>query len=418
MKTCLIKGKMLEKKLWTKNFTIITVGSVISMIGNSLAGFATGLLVLDYTESTFLYALYMVLYTLPQVLVPSLAGPFIDKFSRRKTIYMLDFISGIIYALFALIVFTDNLNYVFLVVGCTMIGAINSIYMVTYDSFYPMLITEGYYSKAYSVASTLESLTALVVPISVLIYNLIGIGPLFLIDTVSFFVAAIMETRIHVEEKYVKKEGEVFGLHQYRKTFVEGIAYLRNEKGLMAITLYFSMNFMCGASLGILLLPYFRSNIPNGEYFYLCVMGCMFIGRMVGGGIHYKRKIKPERKFLVAILVYTTISIIEGSFLYFPIAIMMVMNFMDGILGITSYNIRIAATQSYIPHENKGRFNGIFLMLTTIGNLIGQFMSGLLSEFFPERYIISAFMSLNLLAVFIFIYGRRKHVKKIYNRET
>ena len=97
---------------------------------------------------------------------------------------------------------------------------------------------------------------------------------------------------------------------------------------------------------------------------------------------------------------------------------MMVMNFMDGILGITSYNIRIAATQSYIPHENKGRFNGIFLMLTTIGNLIGQFMSGLLSEFFPERYIISAFMSLNLLAVFIFIYGRRKHVKKIYNRET
>ena len=112
MKTCLIKGKMLEKKLWTKNFTIITVGSVISMIGNSLAGFATGLLVLDYTESTFLYALYMVLYTLPQVLVPSLAGPFIDKFSRRKTIYTLDFISGIIYALFALIVFTDNLNYV------------------------------------------------------------------------------------------------------------------------------------------------------------------------------------------------------------------------------------------------------------------------------------------------------------------
>lgn len=388
------------------------------MIGNSLAGFATGLLVLDYTESTFLYALYMVLYTLPQVIMPSLAGPFIDKFSRRKTIYTLDFISGIIYALFAVVVFTDNLNYVFLVVGCTLIGAINSIYMVTYDSFYPMLITEGYYSKAYSVASTLESLTALVVPISVLIYNLIGIGPLFLIDTVSFFIAAIMETQIHVEEKYVRKEGEVFGFQQYRKNFVEGLDYLRKEKGLMAITLYFSLTFLFSASSGILLLPYFRSNIPNGEYLYLCVMGCMFIGRMVGGAIHYKRKIKPEHKFIVAICVYTTISIIEGSLLYFPIVIMMAMNFMDGILGMTSYNIRIAATQSYIPHENKGRFNGIFLMLTTIGSLIGQFTAGLLSEFFPERYIISAFMTMNLVAVFVFIYGRRKYVKQVYNRET
>ena len=41
--------------LWTKNFIIITVGTIISRIGSAIAGFATGLLILDYTESTFLY---------------------------------------------------------------------------------------------------------------------------------------------------------------------------------------------------------------------------------------------------------------------------------------------------------------------------------------------------------------------------
>ena len=45
------------KALWTKDFTILTIGSVISMIGSSLSGFAIGLLALDETESTFLYAL-------------------------------------------------------------------------------------------------------------------------------------------------------------------------------------------------------------------------------------------------------------------------------------------------------------------------------------------------------------------------
>ena len=37
--------------LWTRDFTIITIGSVISMFGNALAGFAISLFVLDYTYS-------------------------------------------------------------------------------------------------------------------------------------------------------------------------------------------------------------------------------------------------------------------------------------------------------------------------------------------------------------------------------
>ena len=44
-----------------------------------------------------------------------------------------------------------------LAVGCFIIGTINSVYMVAYESFYPMLITEGNYSKAYSIASVLET---------------------------------------------------------------------------------------------------------------------------------------------------------------------------------------------------------------------------------------------------------------------
>ena len=88
-------------RLWTKNYTIITIGSVVSMLGNSMAGFAMSLFVLDYTQSPLYYAIYMFLYTLPQIAAPVLAGPLMDRFSRRRTIYMLDFASTAIYALLA-----------------------------------------------------------------------------------------------------------------------------------------------------------------------------------------------------------------------------------------------------------------------------------------------------------------------------
>ncbi len=257
---------IMRNKLWTKNFTIITVGTVVSMLGNAIAGFALGLLVLDYTGSAFLYALYLVMYNLPQVVAPTLAGPFVDKFSRRKTIYMLDFLSAALYGMFAWLIMSGFFNYGFLVAGCLLLGTIDSIYRVAYDSFYPMLISEGNYTKAYSIQSTLESLSMFMVPVSAFLYNLIGIAPLFLANMASFLVAAVMETQIRKEEAYVKKEDEAFGFAQYKKIFQEGLHYLAKERGLLAVTLYFMVSAFASGAFSVIVLPYFKANFENGEY--------------------------------------------------------------------------------------------------------------------------------------------------------
>ena len=75
------KQKKIENQnpLWTRDFTIITMGSIISMFGNALAGFAVSLLVLDYTKSSFLYAIYIIVYTLPQIIMPIFSGAVLDQ---------------------------------------------------------------------------------------------------------------------------------------------------------------------------------------------------------------------------------------------------------------------------------------------------------------------------------------------------
>ena len=82
------KGEQAEgaNPLWTRDFTIITIGSVISMLGNALSGFAMSLMVLDYSGSTFLYALYIAVYTLPQIIMPVFSGAILDRFSRKRAI--------------------------------------------------------------------------------------------------------------------------------------------------------------------------------------------------------------------------------------------------------------------------------------------------------------------------------------------
>ena len=140
--------KKSQASLWTRDFTIITVGSVISMFGNALAGFAISLFVLDYTDMPLYYAVFVFLYTLPQLAAPLIAGPLMDRFSRRKTIYSLDFLSAGVYLLIALVLHLGLMRFWLLAAMTLVIGTIHSTYQVAYQSFYPMLITEGNFSKA------------------------------------------------------------------------------------------------------------------------------------------------------------------------------------------------------------------------------------------------------------------------------
>ncbi len=407
------------QKLWTKNFTIITLGTAVSLFGNVISGFATGLLVLDYTGSVFLFAIYMILFDLPRVIMPQMIGPILDKFSRRKMIYTLDFMSAAIYGLFGLILLKGDINYVLLTIGCAILGIISSIYTVAYDSFYPLLITEGNMGKAYSISSTMESLLMIVTPLSAYLYHTIGIAPLFFIDCASYFIAAVFETQIRVKEEYVIEKGQKFGLSQYKETFKEGMDYLKLEPGLMAVACYFMFSSFSGGANMIIGLPYFRGVYGTmGEYIFMIVGGAMMLGRLLAGVFHYRHKLKPESKFNIAFIVYLSIAIIGGSYLFTPVPCMVAMTFASGVLGMTSYNIRISATQAYVPHEKKGRFNGTFQMMSTFGMLAGELLAGAMADFMDKRMVLVCFSALEFAAAWMFMYRKRKDVSKIYNRET
>jgi MFS family permease len=405
--------------LWTRDFTIITAGSVISMFGNALAGFAISLFVLDYTNTPLYYALYVFLYTLPQLAAPLIAGPLMDRFSRRKTIYSLDFMSAVLYMGIALLLRFGLMRFWLLALFTLVIGTVHSTYQVAYESFYPMLITEGNFSRAYSIAGTLETLSAVMIPISLFLYKQFGLSPLLLINGLCFLGAALCETRISdVEKEKGLGSEDSYSFSAYWADAKEGVKYLWGEKGLLCITLYFVFSAFAGGAEGVITLPYFKSAFENGEWIYMTTWGFSVLGRGVGGLLQYKIKYPAAIKYAVAFGVYCVVNVLEGSYLFLPVNGMRAACFLIGILGVTSYTIRSAATQSYVPHDKKGRFNGAFIMLTTSGSLLGEALAGACTTFLPMRTVLAGFMGVTLLAVFVIIGGGKRHVKPLYNREA
>lgn len=402
--------------LWTRDFTTIMLGSIVSMLGGSMAGFSVSLFVLDYTGSPVYYALYIFLHTLPQIAAPLLAGPLMDKFSRRRTIYLLDFCSSAIYLSVAVLVLTGRFSFVLLAVMTLLIGTIDSVYRVAFESFFPMLITEGNYSKAYSISSTLAELTLVMIPVATFLYKTFGIAPLLFANSACFLIAALFEVRVSDVEKL--ERGQRYDAKKYLLDTKEGFRYLFSERGLLCIAVYFLFSSFGGGAGAVITLPWFRETFGNGEYVYMSVWGFSVLGRALGGLLHYKWKLPQQKKFAIALMVYITINVLEGTYLYTPLNVMRLACFLIGILGVTSYTIRISATQAYVPNGMRGRFNGAFAMLDTSGALLGEALAGVVLNYLPMRPALSVFMGICTAAAIIFIYGGRRHIRPIYNTQA
>ena len=414
------------QKLWTRDFTILTIGTAVSLLGNTVSGFAVGLLVLDYTGSTFLYALFLAGYYLPKIFAPLLAGPYLDRISRKKVIYRLDFLSSFLYLALFLLLFRGWFHYTAFLLGVLIIGTVDGVYTVAYDSLYPNLVSPGNFSKAYSVSSILYPLAAFMVPVASVVYNALGsAAPLFLFNAVTFFTAACFERSIGYQETHMDAAAGGFSAKRYARDFREGLDYLKREPGLMAVTAYFFVTMAMGSSLDTLALPFFKnhpalfSSVPiNVVTLYTVVSTCGVLGRLIGGWVHYRFAYPPEKKFAIAVTVYIVTTILQAGQLYLPILPMMLCAFTVGILSVTSYSIRLSSTQAYVPDDKRARFNGVFQMFSCGGQILGILSCGALTELFPERSIVVGMMGVNMVAIFLTVYRRREDVKTVYNRNV
>lgn len=400
--------------LWTRNFTILTLGTVVSMLGNAISGFAVSLMALDFTGSVFLMVLVNVVYNLPRVLLPALAGPYLDRFSRVRAIYGLDFLSAAIYALLAGLLYTGWFRYWLMLLAAPVLGAIDSVYATAYDSLFPTLASKENLPKAYSVSSLITPLASAMVPVAAYLYERMGLAPMFAINAASFLAAALFETRIRVREEHLDRPREAVRLRGYVEDLVQGARYIRAERGLQAIAGYYTLNALLGAC-SLLTLPYFKATPGLGVQWYTYVAGCAVLGRLVGGLAQYRFRVPLGRRFAVALCVYALGSALDGLCLFTPLPAMMVLSFLTGAGYVTSYGIRMSATQAYVPNELRGRFNGAFAMFTTLGGVVGQLALGALGDVFNGRLLIAACMGLNGVAGLWLLLRNRRAVRLVYD---
>ena len=406
----------MKNTLWTKNFTIITLGTVISAVGGVAMGFALSFVVFDNTGSTMMMALFAAASSLPGIVLPVLLSPYLDNFRRKPVIVGLDYLSAVIYLLFGLYLLKHSFSLPLYLLFSLLCGSIGSVYNLAYESLYPNLIPEGFAQKGYTISGMLyPTVTMVMTPVASILYTRLGLGVLCLGEGLLLAAAASVETQINVEEHI--KPGRKFSFHDYIRDFREGFRYLKKEKGLLRIYGYMPITQGISQATEPLIRAWFRTAPGLNLTMYALFTTAEFIGRTVGGLIHYKVEIPPEKRFSLAYLVYVTYNIMDTVLLWLGFPLMLLNRGICGFLGINSATLRESSVQNYLPDNMRAKVNAVFNMLYALVPTLLTLAVGALGEVMDYRLCVTLVSAAGLLPCYLIMWRGREDVKKVYNRK-
>lgn len=403
---------MRRSGLWTKNYSLITVTTVLSVIGGETMNLPISLLVFDETKSTFLSALIMICGMLPDIILPILIAPIIDKGTKKKWIVGLDAIMALLFFIMGIYMLKHEFVFVLYIIFTLIVGTISVFYQLAFQAWYPDLIPVGFEQKGFAVSTMIYPVVTIVMaPVATLLYQYINIGYIFLIVAGISVVDVLLEMMI-TEQK--SENAATITWEMYLHDLKEGFLFLKKEKGIRNIYTY--MSITNGASNGISVVT--QAFYQTQPWLTVTMLGFLksseTIGRVLGGLFQYKKELPPTKRYAFTKLVYATYDLMDSFLLFMPYSLMLANRFLCGSLGSQSATIRSAAVQSYLPGEMRARINGLFSVIFAIGGILFQLLAGILGQVLPYRAVALILGGTAIISMIIFIWLPKEENRRVY----
>lgn len=392
----------MKPTLWTKDFTLITTGTVISAIASQVINLPLSLLVFDKTGSTLLSALIFIVSMLPSVAIPMIVAPIIDNSPKKKYIVGLDYLIAVLYIVVAWIFKSHGFNYALVIAVSFVFGSIGSVYQIAYRAWYPDLISKGFEQKAYAISSTIyPTVTIIFAPLAAWLYESIAVYQIFLIVSLALFVTASIE--LLIREQFVVSDKQKFDWQAYKQDFIAGLNFIKRERGIRNIYTY--MGIANGVSLSVTLMTqaFFQTSVVLTTTMLGLLKSAETIGRLIGGIFQYKVDIAPKKRYGITKLVYFIYDGMDMILLFLPYPLMLVNRFICGALGMTSATIREAAVQSYLPRTMRAKVNAVFTAYFSLSVIIFQLIAGYLGDILGFRSVAVIIACVGILAIYLLI---------------
>ena len=277
----------MNQKLFSKDFTLVVIGQIISLFGNATIRFALPLYLLNLTGSSALYGTVTACAFIPAILLSPVGGIVADRVNKRNVMVILDFFTAAVILTFSLLMNGGNL-ILLLTVTLMLLYGIAGAYQPSVQASIPALINPDHFMAANSIINTISSFASLIGPVlGGVLYSAYGLEPILWVCVACFTLSAVME--IFIQIPFQKPASDCGIFKTARTDFAESIRFIRNEKPVIGKTLLVicGMNLFLSAMI-MVALPYLVTEVlvleaSQANRLYGFAEGTLAAGGLAGG---------------------------------------------------------------------------------------------------------------------------------------
>ncbi|MBE5960170.1 MAG: MFS transporter [Lachnospiraceae bacterium] len=395
---------MLLKKE-NRNLSLLVFGQIISLFGSAIQRFALSLYLLDVTGSASIFASILALSMVPYIVMAPIAGVVADHADRKKTMVVLDIISGLVITAYAVLLFAGKGGAGSVAVVMVLLAAISTIYQPVVNSSIPSIVKEENLVSANGIVQQVSSLSNFLGPILAgVLYGFWGIRGVIILNALSFFFSAVMELFLVIPHVKKEKMHSPFGL--FKSEMREIYKYLRKDNPII-----FRMIVTSGL-YNLFMVPVFSVGAPYiikvtlgiSSELYGVAEGVIALGMIIGGAIISAKPtlVKMNRIYRVLYISCVSMAMMAvslvifrpngagkwGSYVMFTFFGMMIML----ALGIANV-ITMTYNHTAIPPHMLGKIMAFASAFATICIPLGQILFGWLLELFSDKVSLLVFVA-------------------------
>jgi MFS family permease len=187
-----IRGSRILNLLKNRNFFLILLSQVISLLGSNLHFFAILWYMVEKYNSSTTIGIYILTTMIPYILFGSLAGLMVDIWDRKKIMYVIDILNSFLVLTIPILDYLGYLSVHYIYFISFLITTLDLFYSPAKQAIVPHLVLDEDLIVANSILQTSDSVLKVVIPaFSGIISSILSFKMIFIIDSASYIISSI-----------------------------------------------------------------------------------------------------------------------------------------------------------------------------------------------------------------------------------
>lgn len=373
--------------LTNRNFILLWFAKFISIAGNKIYGVALLWWALQTTGEAVKIGLILTIAGIPALIFGPFAGAWIDRLPRKFILIFSDIVKGLIITWFTILCFAGNLTLYHVYIGVFLTAIANCFSIPALGAIVPNIVEEKDLTRANSIYQMTASGLGVIGPaLGGILVSQLGIPVIFLLNAISFFLAALFDAFLKF-----KQTGQKLEKTSIVADLQDGFNYIRQQKAILAMVLISSIVQVFAYPVE-LFTPILVKDFFNLGAKHLGILWSGWsLGVMLASSFFIMLK-KNQKHYLYIVggtLLIGLCFIAAGFSKQFPLTLVIY-----GIFGIAVIFSMLPAKvliQTMVPDDKRGR---VFGLLNTIDKSLHP-VAFLIAGFLIDYYSISLLFHFN-----------------------